>query len=445
MDLPDPGATDPGTTGPAAPTTGGFATVSDLSTGEAMTTGGTTTDDAATTGDASSTTGDATSGDEPASEWHAKPCPAIYVQELLPTFELVIGPEELAALQAEWALALPDDLGEYPVQSFKYEDIVITDASVRLRGNAWHWPSQGKMQFEVSFNTFNEKGRFKGLKRVLLDAATYNRSFLRDRLALSVMRDVGLAAPCANNARLILNGEYYGLFTNLEKIDSEFLERHFEEPDGNLYKRTRTQFGWTRKSNEDDPDRSDMEALKAAQTLPELLALMDVDQALLELAAEAVLPDNDGAWAGGLNHYVYNDPQSGFNLLPWDLDDTFTRIPHDTDPYTYRKPDESFWGRPFFDIPTADPLWFGKYIASVDHVFTTGYRVEVLQDRIDTWAAQIAAAVAEDPNKPFSTAQHLSAVADLRSYVAERSVFLTAWLQCWKDGGTKGDDGACVP
>ena len=172
---------------------------------------------------------------------------------------------------------------------------------------------------------------------------------------------------------------------------------------------------------------------------------MNLDQALLEWAAEAVVPDRDGAWAGGLNFYVYNDPKTGFNIIPWDLDDSFTRLEYDTDPYTYQKPAEVFHGRPLYDLTTADPAWFAKYVDTVAFVVEHGYDPAVLQARIDAWSAQIATAAAEDPNKPFSTANHLSQIKAKRTFVAERAAFLATWLKCWRDGGSRGDDGHCVP
>jgi len=459
IDTPDTGIAASSTADPAAPTTSAGSASGDPSTGDpssgddptttaaSITTGDPTIGDA-TTGGTTTTGGDATTGDattgDPEPAWTPKKCPPIYAQELLPTFELEMSADVLKAITAEWLAADDSDLEEHPLKSFKYEDIVITDATVRLRGNDSHWPNQGKMQFEVAFHTNNKKGRFLGLKHVIFDAAEFNRSFLRDRLSLAILRDAGVKAPCANNVRIMLNGEYYGLFTNIEKVDSEFLERNFEDPDGNLYKRSGG--GWTKKPNEEDPDKSDVKALEAAKTVPELLAVMNLEQAVLEWAAEAVIPDRDGAWAGGLNLYIYNDPQTGFNVIPWDLDDTFTRLPFDTDPYLYKKPPEVFHGRPFYDIATSDPVWFAKYIDAVDHVVKTAYDVTVLHDRIDAWAAQIADAAAEDKNKPFTTAQHVSRIKEKRKFVADRAEFLADWIKCWKDGGTDtNEDGKCEP
>lgn len=439
-------------------TSGGPTSSSDASTGDdsaassstsaGVVTSGSDAGDTTDTSDGSdaTTTGESTGGVDTGDVWMPEGCPVIYAQDLLPTFELELDPEDLAAIEAEWVALNDEDQAEHPLALFRYEDIVITNASVRLRGSASHWATQGKMQFEVSFNTYDETGRFMGLKHVLFDAAEYNRSFLRDRLALAILRDVGLPAPCANNARLVLNGEYYGLFTSIEKVDSEFLERYFEEPNGNLYKRAGGTPGWKLKNNEEDPDKSDIQALNAADTVEELLAVMNLEESILEWATEAVLPDRDGLWGGGLNGYTYNDPKTGFNMIPWDLDDSFTRLEPDVDPVTWKKPPEVFHGRPYYDIALADPAWFQEYIEAIEFVLVHGYDVGILQDRIDTWAEQIATAVEEDPNRPFTLAQHLDKVDEKREFVADRAAFLADWLECWQDGGTnENNDGVCVP
>ncbi len=418
-------------------TTGGESSNTLHTTGSAVsaTTGVITTGDN-TTGD--NTTGDITTGPDPIEPWAPKPCPQIYAQDLLPTFELEIASDELSALKSEWKAA-KNNSPEHPLKSFKFADTVITNATVRLRGNPTWWSGQGKMQFAISFNSVDPKGRFMGRRKLLFDAADKNKSFMRDRLAMTVLQDVGLPSPCANNARLTLNGKYYGLFTSIEKIDKELIERHFEDPEGNIYERN----DWERKNNEMDMNTSDLDALLAAKSVDSLAKPLNLDEAVLEWAAEAVMPDGDGAWAGGLNYYIYNDSKTGFNVIPWDKDATFTRLDFDTDPYTFIKPGHH--GRVFYDIVTDDEQWFKKYIDAIAYVLEHGYKVDVLRARIDTWAAQIATAAAEDSNKPFSTEDHLAAVQEKRDYVAQRHAYIKAWLECWQNGGKKGKGGKCTP
>ncbi|PCC70696.1 CotH protein [Nannocystis exedens] len=425
-----PSGTDTITAG-APPTTGDGGSET---TGAPDPTAGTTGDPPATT------TGDETTGAVDPPAWAPKGCPEIYAQDILPTFEIELDPEELAGLKAEWEAGDDDNTPDHPVKQFKYQDEIITYASIRLRGNSTWWPGQNKMQFEIGFNTYDKKGRFRGLKKILFDAAEYNRAFLRDRMAMHIFRDLGLPAPCANNARLMLNGEYYGLFTSIEKVDSEFLERVFEFPDGNLYKKGGD---WEKKTNEENPDMSDIEALDDADDLADLVPLLNIDQAVLEWAAEAVMPDNDGAWAGGLNLYMYNDPKTGFNVIPWDKDATFDRVEPNVDPYTYTKPNDK--GRPLYDIVTHDPEWFDKYIAALAHVRKVAYDVNVLHARMDAWSAQIEEAALADVNKPFTNKEYYKGVETMREFIADRAAFVDVWLACWQNGGTKSGGGQCIP
>lgn len=384
----------------------------------------------------------------------AEGCPAIYAQDLLPTFEITVDPAIWEVLMWEWNNgAANQDLGldynpYHPLVEFRYEDVVITDAQIRLRGNPDFWtPLPGdKMQFQIGFHVDDPNGHFWGLRRLALDAATFNRHMLRDRLSLRFMRSVGVRAACANNARLVVNGEYYGIFTNLEKLDEVFLERTMEDPSGDLWERG----GWELESGAGDLARRAL--LQDANTIAELDAILDVEQALLTYATEAVIPDSDGAWAGGLNYFFYDDPKRGkFMLLPWDLDNTFERFsdppdgpyPVNPDPVVWEKP--TTWGRPWYDLALTDPVWFDHYIDTIDQVLHTGYEPAQMLAWVDEMSAQIEDAVITDMNKPYSNTTYYNRLDDLREFIPGRYAFVDQWLVCWQSGGVADAEGYCVP
>lgn len=380
-------------------------------------------------------------------------CHGIYAQDRLPIFELTIAPEVWDALHEEWLNGIENEQLEdeglienynpnHPLAEFRFGDIVITNAMIRLRGNPMYWLPQNKLQLQISFNEVDPEGRFMGLRKLLFDAASANQSFLRDRLALSFMRELGLPAPCANNARLVINGEYYGLFTNVEKIDKGFLKRVYgsDRNDGDLWKRA----NWELRTNETTSNDTRLRMLRDASTVAELDAILDVKQALQVWAAEAVIPDSDGTWAGGLNFYLYDDPLTGkFLILPWDLDNTFTRLSHDVDPVTWHKT-ERYHGRPWYDLALTDPAYFDDYIAEVARALDEGYVVSRLHSRIDEWTEQIQDAAFSDPNKPFSNRVYLEHVEALRQYITNRARFVDQWLACWQSGGVNDGTGRCT-
>jgi CotH kinase protein len=381
-------------------------------------------------------------------------CHAIYAQDLLPTFELTVSPETWEILEWEWANGQAnEDLGidthpYHPLAEFRYGDIVITDAKIRLRGNPSNWDAENKMQFQIGFAQYHDSGHFLGLERVLFDAAMYNRHMLRDRLSLSIMRDMGIDAPCANHARLEVNGEYYGLFTNIEKLDENFLERVFDDPTGDLWDR----HNWELETNKDTATNERVLSLKNANSIEELETYLDLEQALQLYAAEAIIPNSDGPWAGGLNYFVYDDPLRGkFVILPWDLDNGLDRFNGPPDGDYPINPDPIVWekatthGRPWYDLALADPEWFNFYLQSIEQQVASGYQIEELHARIDAYTAQIQEAALEDTNKPYSNDLYLTKVAELHVYVQTRHDFLLSWLACWQDSGVSDQDGYCEP
>ncbi|MCX4245314.1 CotH kinase family protein [Paraliomyxa miuraensis] len=382
-------------------------------------------------------------------------CHIIYAQDVLPTFELTIHPGIWEQLQYEWDTGhIYEDVEGYDVKpyhslaEFRYEDTVITNASIRLRGNAEMWEPlpDDKMQFQIGFHVQDPEGSFMGLRRMALDAATGNKHFLRDRLALAVMRRVGLRAPCANHARLMINGEYYGLFTNMEKIDEIFLERTMEDPTGDLWKRAK----WEIKTNEGIATSERLDAMIGADTTEALGEYLDIEQALLLWATEAVIPNSDGFWAGGLNGYYYDDPHRGkFMLLPWDLDGSFERFnggsggafPDYPDPITWER--ATSHGRPFYDLALEDPEYFDLYIGFIDQITHEHYQPAEMLATIDEWSAQIEQAVLEDTHKPWDDDRYYEDREALREFVVNRYEFIEAWLECWQDGGENDTSGHC--
>jgi hypothetical protein len=377
---------------------------------------------------------------EPPPRSKPEACAPIFDDSTLQTFEVTVAPEEWAALQDEHVNApAREDAGlplepYHPLTSFRHGTRVVTGAAmIRLRGNPNWWSEQQKMQFQVSFNETNPDARFRGLRKIVLDSGHYNTSYLRDRLAMSIFRDLGLPAPCVNHARLMVNGQYYGLYTHVEKVDREFLERNFDDPDGNLYKK-----GEELKTNEDEhPDTSRSDLFWASHSVEAMEALGDLDQWVRMWAVEALIPDADGYWAGGWNFYLYDHPEKGFLYLPWDIDLAFDKLPADTDPLTWHKQNDNFNGRPHVEAVLADPVWRKRYIEHVARA-RKAFKPDVLQERIDTWAAQIEEAARADTLAPWSFEQHRRAVQRLRNFVDARASYIDTWLECHRNAGDAG-------
>jgi len=252
-------------------------------------------------------------------------------------------------------------------------------------------------------------------------------------LAFSLFEERGLPYSCANNARLVINDEYYGLYANVERIDHEYLERHFEEFEGNLY-----QGGSELKTNEDVNDTSDIDALNAAESVDQIAALVDLDQAVAEWSMEAMIPALDNYWAGvEINYYLYNHPSQGFLYLPYDMDLSFGDAAYtdgsllysdaaSVDPIHY---EHTGWGKEVLvEMVLADPWWCNRFVEELE-LSREAFVPEELIEKIELWDDQIRDDIATDPNKTFSVSQHATAIEHLQTFVTERADFVDFWLE----------------
>jgi hypothetical protein len=57
------------------------------------------------------------------------------------------------------------------------------------------------------------------------------------------------------------------------------------------------------------------------------------------------------------------------------------------------------------------------------------YDVPAMQRKLDAWATQIADAVMEDSEKPFTDDEHRQAVRFVRELLPQRKQFITDWLR----------------
>jgi hypothetical protein len=384
-------------------------------------------------------TGAGDAGDDPdRAAFESSGCADLYAPDLLPTFELTVAPEEWQALETEFATwrerqAAAQDLKPEHPATFGYEGQSVA-ATVRLQANPSSSWSGDKMSFTVSFNKLDRKGRFHGLRKLVLHAQPTEVTLLRERLAASYFRHLGLPANCANNARLVVNGSYYGVYVNRERLDDEYLERVFPgAEDNDLWK------GGFELENHDvalAPERHS--AVMSPPDVAALAALADLEQAVSVWAAEAMLPDSDGYWAVNHNFYLYDHPTRGFLWLPYDLDGAFDFTAFNVDPVLWTPP----WGHDDVGVHQAlvlaDPAWRARYREALGQALA-GYDPRWLGERLERWSAQIRDAVADDPRKPFSQQDHEVAVQRLSGHFGLRQRFVSAWLEC--DASGQGEDG----
>jgi len=157
-----------------------------------------------------------------------------FVQDRVTTVRLVM-PEE------NWAFCREHAFEEQYVRAdFWWDDELVSDVGLRPKGNSslgqaigWNSP---RMPLAVDFNIFNRARTFHGLKKVFLNNGWSDPTLIREVVTYKIFEEAGVVTPRASLIDLWVNDDHLGVYTMVEMIDQAFVERHFDDATGNLYK-----------------------------------------------------------------------------------------------------------------------------------------------------------------------------------------------------------------
>jgi spore coat protein CotH len=264
------------------------------------------------------------------------PSAELFDEERLPRFEIELPPESVAALDALTSNIDPKG-NDYVHATLRYADEVVTDVGLRIKGESSFRKLDKKSAFKIKFDEFVPKQSFHGLRRLTLNNMVEDPSFIAERLAYHLYRAAKLPAPRCNSALVYVNGQYYGVYANVESEDKTFLARWFTSNDGNLYEENNKDFVpgaetyFDLETNETLNDRSGLvdfiEKIGAADDASFMSRVgekLNLAHFLRFTAAEAAVNQWD-MYAYTMfypnNFRIYEDPSDDkFVFLPWGMD-----------------------------------------------------------------------------------------------------------------------------
>lgn len=103
---------------------------------------------------------------------------------------------------------------------------VYKDAGIRYRDARSFTPGGRRNGLYIQVSTVDKNVTCEGVKAIDLSSALRDPSMVREVAGYEITRDY-MVAPKANYARVNINGEYYGLFVNIEVVDDTFVNKYF--------------------------------------------------------------------------------------------------------------------------------------------------------------------------------------------------------------------------
>ncbi len=225
---------------------------------------------------------------------------------------------------------------------------VYPDVGVHFHGaSSYFTVGEGsKRSLSLSFNFQHEDQRLLGYRNLDLLNSHTDPTFLRTVLSLQITRDY-IPAPKANFARVVINGESWGVFISVQHFDKDFINDNFQTKKGARWKvpgSPRAQGGlkylgenlvdykkhYEIKSKDEPKAWTNLirlcrvlEQTPAEKLEKALEGLLDIEGALKFLALENVLVNNDGYWVRTSDYSIYEDEKGKFHLVPHDENETF--------------------------------------------------------------------------------------------------------------------------
>jgi hypothetical protein len=228
----------------------------------------------------------------------------------------------------------------------------LEDIGFRLRGNTSRYSQ--KKSFKISFNEYVQGRKYQDVKKINLNGQHNDPTLVREKLFYDTWNKIGMPERRTSFVKLFINFQYYGLYTNLEELDKDWLQRVYGENDGNLYKCTYpadlVYLGTSPQTYKDINSYSatggrayDLQTNESVDDYRDLVELiltlslnndslfishvskeLDVDEVLKAFALDVATGNWDDYMYNKNNYFLYHNLTSGkFEFISYDTDNTF--------------------------------------------------------------------------------------------------------------------------
>ena len=346
----------------------------------------------------------------------------------------------------DWFIA--DDGSRLPA-TLEMDGVLYDSVGIRYKGNISFalavLSETPKFPLNIDMNEYIEDQELMGYKKLKLGNLFTDPTCVREALAYEIYRKYGVA-PKSNliKVNIGLVGEeatYYGVYSNSESINKDFLKEHYDWKKGPLVKCDPNQadeeitcdssglgngIGGEQVTPFPDlvwygPDSCQYYSnyeMKTDHGWKELVDFIDVlnsedsllyynlniDGVLWYMAVSMVLPNLDTYFGKNIkNYYMYKHRDSLWHIIPWDVNETFGGVMgaahSDWDILKWFNSTEP--NRPLVWQILKEDRYHKQYLAHLRTVIEENYNESYIRSRVDSIQNLIEQAVWDEPYKRY--------------------------------------------
>ena len=302
-----------------------------------------------------------------------------------------------------------------------------------------------RYSLKVEFDHFDSGLTYHGLDKLSLDASYQDNSYLKNYIALDMMRFMGVPTPATSYAWVTVNGDPWGLFLAVEEPEDAFARRMYGDGRARIYK---PEYASLEERNGDvalqylgdDPEnypaifdrartpvssvdeRRTVEALRVLAEGESVERAVEVDEVLRYFAVQAFTANLDSYLGRTGHNYFLVERDGRLSMVPWDynlafgtyalgrpelVDDAsvYVNLPIDTP-----APAEVLVDRPMYHNLMLDEERFERYRSYLDELAGDYVESGRLEQTVRRISDLIAPYVAQDPTAFCSYEDHRVAV-----------------------------------
>ena len=369
----------------------------------------------------------------------------------LPVYAIQMEPDQSMAMEAS---VHSDE--RFPA-TFEHNGVVFENVKIRYRG-AWArtWPKKPLKLF------FNDAKQFREQRRLNLNSAWRDPSFIRETVAYRVYDAAGCPASKSRLARVHMNGMFRGLYVEVEQPDKEFLQkrnlkgatifkassraRQADERDLGAIELYRTHYEQETQKDEEgsyaELQSFCRELASSRDVLDFFNRRVDLEKYVNYLAASIFTQNWDGY---NKNHFlVYNGKGSKkWFVVPWDLDRSlgdhwdwsFGNAELPIELGTRNMPGITGWNR-LLDRFLSEPTLRARLADRLEELLETEFTPGKMNPVIDQLAAECGPEAALDRRVwPSQDPDFAGAVEGVKQFIKDRREFLLRELPRFRRGG----------
>jgi hypothetical protein len=256
-------------------------------------------------------------------------------------------------------LTFENDDWEAELQEFHGTDVEIPatltvdgreypNVGVHFRGMSSYMgvPAGYKRSLNLSIDFADSNQRLCGYKTLNLLNGHGDASFMSSVLYSHIARQ-HMPAPRANFVRVVINGESWGVYANVQQFDKIFLAENFKTTKGARWKVSGNpgadgglrylgdnidEYRRRFEIKSGDSEQSWRSLIALCRTLNEtpleqleaaLEPILDLDSLLWFLALDVALINNDGYWTRASDYSIFLDERGKFHIVPHDMNEAF--------------------------------------------------------------------------------------------------------------------------